>query len=57
VVQVELEDVVVCAGGCVDIDCEEIFKVKRVQALFFSFLKKKSKFFLKQTEFVCVCLT
>lgn len=47
-VRVELEDVVVCAGGCVDIDCEEIFKVARVQALFFSlfsFLKKKSKFF------------
>jgi len=36
VVRVELEDVVVCVGGCVDIDCEEIFKVKRVQALFFS---------------------
>lgn len=53
-VRVELEDVVVCVGGCVDIDCEEIFKVARVQALFFSFFEKKIKIFLKQTEFVCV---
>ena len=46
-VRVELEDVVVCVGGWVDIDCEEIFKVLRVQALFQNFFKSRV---------VCVCV-
>ena len=56
-VRVELEDVVVSVGGCVDIDCEEIFKVLRVASaffsLFFSFLKNQNFF---KAEFVCVCV-
>jgi hypothetical protein len=47
VVRVELEDVVVCVGGWVDIDCEEIFKVLRVQALFQNFFSKAE---------LCVCV-
>jgi hypothetical protein len=49
VVRVELEDVVVCVGGWVDIDCEEIFKVLPVQALF-------QNFFSKAELCVCVCV-
>ena len=48
-VRVELEDVVVCVGGWVDIDCEEIFKVLPVQALF-------QNFFSKAELCVCVCV-
>ena len=48
-VRVELEDVVVCVGGCMDIDCEEIFKVLPVQALF-------QNFFSKAELRVCVCV-
>jgi hypothetical protein len=57
VVRVELEDVVVSVGGCVDIDCEEIFKVLRVASAFFSLLfsfLKNQNFF--KAEFVCVCV-
>ena len=56
-VRVELEDVVVSVGGCVDIDCEEIFKVLRVASAFFSLLfsfLKNQNFF--KAEFVCVCV-
>jgi len=49
VVRVELEDVVVCVGGWVDIDCEEFFKVLPVQALF-------QNFFSKAELRVCVCV-
>ena len=48
-VRVELEDVVVCVGGWVDIDCEEFFKVLPVQALF-------QNFFSKAELRVCVCV-
>ena len=46
-VRVELEDVVVCVGGWVDIDCEEFFKVLPVQALFQNFFSKAE---------LCVCV-
>ena len=54
-VRVELEDVVVCVGGCVDIDCEEVFKVLRGKNTFFFFFENQ-KFFLKQSLCVCACV-